>query len=87
MADEKTGGHSCAPLEKEGRSLGVDSVVQGSPGSHLKGWFSFLKWIWERRHYLSRDNRASGNHCAALFISIGTEATFRIGEIKSFLDT
>ena len=54
-------GRQWCSCEKKGRGLGVDSLVQGSPGLHWKRTFSFLKYICKRVYWLSKDKRPSGH--------------------------
>lgn len=69
----KPGRHNCAPVEKKGWGLRVDSVVWGSPGLYWERQFPFLECILERWHGFWRDRRDCGCHWAALFISIPVE--------------
>lgn len=73
MARVEPGRHSCAPVEKEGRGLGTESMVWGFPGLHWERQFPFLEYIWKMWHCLSGDKRTNGCHYAAPFIIIGTE--------------
>lgn len=65
IAGVEPGELTVAPVKKEGRGPGADTMLWGSPGSHWERQFPFLGCIWERYHCLSRDKRAIRQHWAA----------------------
>lgn len=43
-----------------------DAVVWGSPGFHWEIMFPFLKYIWKRVYYLSKDKRPARHDGTAM---------------------
>ena len=75
------GGCSGAPMKKKSRGPGVDSRSEDPLDCIGRGGSPFLECIWERWHCLSGDKRPGGSHCAALFLSIGTETPVEGGQL------